>query len=140
MQIKILRQCATPYGPFEEGQVAEIPDDDAQKWVKSGLAESVTDVTHNVTQDKPVTNTGSVTKKDVTPVTKKDVTPGKEEKKRKQTADRVQRYRAKGKMITIRHTSGKVETLPGDQAMKLVQEGKAELVGETAMTNPPEVR
>lgn len=130
MKLKLLkdvRMRGAPTVMILEGSTVDATDDTANTWIKAGVA--VTCVT-------PVTNTGSedsVTKKDVTPVTK-------EEKKRKQTADRVQRFRAKGKMITIRHTSGKIETLPGDQAMKLIQEGKAELVGETAMTNPPEVR
>lgn len=103
----------------------------AQKWIKSGLAE-VTGVTHK-DEDKagvtPVTNTGD------------SVTGGKNVTDKKQKAAfRVQRFRAKGKMITIRHTDGRVETLRGDQALKLVQEGKAELIGETAMTGPPETR
>jgi len=97
MLIKILRQCATPLGPFEEGQVAEIPDETAQKWIKSGLA-SVTDVTRE--DAKPtgvtlVTNTGNkdtVTENQgVTPVT------DKKEKERKQIRDRVARCREKKK-------------------------------------------
>lgn len=94
MLVRILRQCATPYGLFEEGNITEIPDEDARKWVKSGLAESVTgDVTPttNVTQNKPTTEGVTHSMGDVTPVT------DPKEKKRQQTRDRVRKCRASKK-------------------------------------------
>ena len=38
MRIRILKPIATAFGTFQAGEVKEIPDDIAKKWVKKGLA------------------------------------------------------------------------------------------------------
>jgi hypothetical protein len=80
MRIKILKQCMTPLGPFNEGDITDIPDDIAQVWLRSGLAEPLLGKVETAMLDQgEMAIVHSVT--------------DKAERKRQQTNERVKRYR-----------------------------------------------
>ncbi len=84
MIVKILKACATPFGSFNEGEIVDVPGESATAWIKAEIAEPSKEA---VTVETTMLST---------PV-EKAVIGSVTDKKRKQTRERVKRYRERHK-------------------------------------------
>lgn len=110
MNVKFLKECRTPLGPFRTGQIADIPPEMAQKFIEMGLAELI--------RGKGMENAALDQRREkaVTAADKKDLI-------KKQTRERVKRFRENKK---------KQDAIIGGVTEKQLENGNTEAGNVTA--------